>query len=168
MSGGRLHEYSLDLCDYAVSHFRAGLRAPRGTPAPPARLDYGEWALLDASAWLTRAVARLPAPLADHVWAGVAGDRAERLLADAELDTLVEPRPGRARHPRQVPVPRTRRGRVARVAPRRHAYAFAFSPDFFGFTGGEFFGTGPGETRAGVAGLIASTACFKCAPGKWT
>ena len=90
MSGGRLHEYSLDLCDYAVSHFRAGLRAPRGTPAPPARLDYGEWALLDASAWLTRAVARLPAPLADHVWAGVAGDRAERLLADADLDALVD------------------------------------------------------------------------------
>ena len=289
MGGGRLREYCSDLCDYAVSHFRGELRPPRESPVADPGPDHRGWSRLRPAEWAARAVAGLPTPLADHVWAGVRGDKVEALLADADLDALASaafhppprverdcawvpypalhrravecvpetrfalarqaaedwvaasagfaarlceeslpladgvgvvrdwvnharqllglmdegsrPRPagrrGGATHPRagrravrsrpvarlrggplgpapplpgagprgvagQVPVPRTRRDRVAGVAPRRDgpAYRFGFRPGFLGSSGGDVLGTGPGEAGAGVAGLTASTARF--------
>ena len=88
MIGDRLREFDLDLCDYAVGHFRSGLRAPRRPPSSSPAVGYREWVRLDAAAWRPRVVEKLPALLADHVWAGVLGDKVERPLTERELDAL--------------------------------------------------------------------------------
>lgn len=88
MTGERLRLYDLDLCDYVVGQFRMHLRELRGRPSDVSPLSRPDWHRLDLPTWLGRAVAALPAALADHVWAGVAGDKVMRSLTDAELAAL--------------------------------------------------------------------------------
>lgn len=89
MAGQRLHEYSLDLCDYVVGQLRSHLRALPVRPLPPLpKLDYDGFHRLTLAEWLGRGVAALPAALADHVWAGVTGDKILLPLNDRELFAL--------------------------------------------------------------------------------
>jgi hypothetical protein len=88
MAGEQLHEYSLDLCDYVLGQFRPHLRELPARPRSVPPLDYAGWHRLGLSAWLGRVVAGLPGPLADHVWAGVTGDKVVAPLSDAELSAL--------------------------------------------------------------------------------
>jgi hypothetical protein len=88
MAGEQLHEFGLDLCDYVLGQFRPRLRELPARPRSVPPLDYAQWHRLDLPAWLGRVVAGLPGPLADHVWAGVGGDKVAAPLSDAELSAL--------------------------------------------------------------------------------
>jgi hypothetical protein len=88
MAGEMLHEFDCDLCDYVLGQFRPHLRELPARPRSVPTLDYSQWHRLDLSAWLGRVVAGLPDPLADHVWAGVGGDKVAGPLSDAELSAL--------------------------------------------------------------------------------
>lgn len=89
MAGQQLHEYSLDLCDYVLGQLRPHLRTLPTRPQPPLpELDYDGFHRLTLAEWLGWGVASLPAPLADHVWAGVTGDKILLPLNDRELFAL--------------------------------------------------------------------------------
>jgi len=88
MAGERLHEFSLALCDYLLGQIRPHLPVLAERPRVVPKLDYTRWHELDMSTWLGRAVAALPALLAEHIWAGVGGEKVVLPLNDTELNAL--------------------------------------------------------------------------------
>jgi hypothetical protein len=96
MAGDKLREFDIDLGSYIVGQLRPYLRELTARPAQGSgrfaverdRLRHVEWALLDGPVWVGRVVAALPPALADHLWAGVAGEDVARGLTDAELASL--------------------------------------------------------------------------------
>lgn len=94
MGGDKLREFDIDLGQYLLGQLRPCLRELPARPLPghfaaeQDRLRHVERALLDMPSWVGRVVAALPPALADHLWAGVAGEEIERCLTDRELAWL--------------------------------------------------------------------------------
>ena len=90
MNGERLREYDLDLCDYVLGQIRSHLGSLGKRPRTAKVLHPEEWSRMTMPTWVGWKVAALPNTLADHIWAGVAGDRVVLPLTDAELFRLEE------------------------------------------------------------------------------
>lgn len=88
MAGHVLHEFDCDLCDYILGQIRPYLGMLSERPRAVPKLNYAEWHDLDLPTWIGRAVAALPIPLANHVWAGVFDERKQQPLNDEGLSAL--------------------------------------------------------------------------------
>ena len=86
MPGERLHEYDLDLCDYVLGQIRPLLRELPARPQAGCHVPVGDTPTV--ATCVGSAVAGLPVALADHVWAGVTGDKVCLPLSSAELVAL--------------------------------------------------------------------------------
>jgi hypothetical protein len=89
MATNQLSDFDRDLCDYILGQIRPHLRTCTVMPNGLTELDYDGFHRLDLPDWLGRVVAKLPASLADHVWAGVHSEPVVRSLTDAELNALI-------------------------------------------------------------------------------